>query len=87
VIGFPGHPTLAAVLAGRPQPRPAGVSARGTARGGRHTARRSAHVPSGLLSGGTEAEQLRDAGAAEIYRDAAALLEDLDASGIGRLAR
>jgi hypothetical protein len=41
----------------------------------------------GLLSGGIEAGQLRDAGAAEIYRDAAALLEDLDASGIGRLAR
>jgi HAD superfamily hydrolase (TIGR01509 family) len=40
----------------------------------------------GLLSGGIEAAQLRDAGAAEIYRDAAALLEDLTASGIGRLA-
>ncbi len=51
-------------------------------------AARRAGVPCiGLLSGGIEAEQLRDAGAAEIYRDAAALLEDLDASGIGRLTR
>jgi HAD superfamily hydrolase (TIGR01509 family) len=51
-------------------------------------AARRAGVPCiGLLSGGIEAEQLRDAGAAEIYRDAAALLEDLEASGIGRLAR
>jgi HAD superfamily hydrolase (TIGR01509 family) len=51
-------------------------------------AARRAGVPCiGLLSGGIEAEQLRDAGAAEIYRNAAALLEDLDASGIGRLAR
>jgi HAD superfamily hydrolase (TIGR01509 family) len=50
-------------------------------------AARRAGVPCiGLLSGGIEAEQLRDAGAAEIYRDAAALLEDLNASGIGRLA-
>ena len=50
-------------------------------------AARRAGVPCiGLLSGGIEAEQLRDAGAAEIYRDAAALLEDLTASGIGRLA-
>lgn len=50
-------------------------------------AARRAGVPCiGLLSGGIEAEQLRDAGAAEIYHDAAALLEDLTASGIGRLA-
>lgn len=50
-------------------------------------AARRAGVPCiGLLSGGIEAQQLRDAGAAEIYRDAAALLEDLTASGIGRLA-
>ena len=50
-------------------------------------AARRACVPCiGVLSGGIEAEQLRDAGAAEIYRDAAALLEDLTASGIGRLA-
>ncbi len=50
-------------------------------------AARRAGVPCiGLLSGGIEAEQLRDAGAAEIYRDAAALLEDLAPSGIGRLA-
>ena len=40
----------------------------------------------GLLSGGTAAEQLRGAGAAAVYRDPAALLADIDASLIGRLA-
>jgi phosphoglycolate phosphatase-like HAD superfamily hydrolase len=39
----------------------------------------------GLLCGGIGAEQLRDAGAAEVYRDPAALLEDIDASPIGQL--
>jgi HAD superfamily hydrolase (TIGR01549 family) len=49
-------------------------------------ARRAAMPCIGVLSGGIAAEQLREAGAAEVYPDAAALLEDLDASGIGRLA-
>ncbi len=50
-------------------------------------AARRARLPCiGVLSGGIAAEQLREAGAAEIYPDAAALLEDLEASGIGRLA-
>jgi phosphoglycolate phosphatase-like HAD superfamily hydrolase len=50
-------------------------------------AARRARMPCiGVLSGGIAAEQLREAGAAEVYPDAAALLEDLDASGIGRLA-
>ncbi len=50
-------------------------------------AARRARMPCiGVLSGGIAAEQLREAGAAEIYPDAAALLEDLEASGIGRLA-
>lgn len=39
----------------------------------------------GLLCGGIAAEQLRGAGAAEMYRDPAALLDDIDASPIGRL--
>jgi phosphoglycolate phosphatase-like HAD superfamily hydrolase len=50
-------------------------------------AARRARLPCiGVLSGGIAAEQLREAGAAEIYPDGAALLEDLGASGIGRLA-
>jgi len=51
-------------------------------------AARRAGVPCiGLLSGGIAAEQLRGAGAVEVYRDAAALLDDLGASAIGRLGR
>ncbi len=41
----------------------------------------------GLLSGGIAGEQLRGAGATEVYPDAAALLDDLDGSIIGKLAR
>jgi HAD superfamily hydrolase (TIGR01549 family) len=40
----------------------------------------------GLLTGGIAEQQLRAAGAAAIYPDAAALLDDLDASLIGQLA-
>jgi phosphoglycolate phosphatase-like HAD superfamily hydrolase len=39
----------------------------------------------GLLCGGIAAEQLRSAGAANVYRDPAALLEDIDDSPIGQL--
>jgi HAD superfamily hydrolase (TIGR01549 family) len=39
----------------------------------------------GLLCGGIATEQLCDAGAAAVYRDPAALLEDIDASPIGQL--
>lgn len=39
----------------------------------------------GLLSGGIAEEQLRDAGAVEVYDDAAALLGNLRAGAIGRL--
>jgi HAD superfamily hydrolase (TIGR01509 family) len=41
----------------------------------------------GLLSGGIADEQLREAGAAAVYRDPADLLGDLGASPIGRLGR
>jgi HAD superfamily hydrolase (TIGR01509 family) len=40
----------------------------------------------GVLSGGITAERLQDAGAIEVYSDPAALLGNLDASAIGRLA-
>lgn len=40
-----------------------------------------------VRTGGWSDERLRDAGAAEVYDDVAALLENLDASLIGRLAR
>ena len=39
----------------------------------------------GLLSGGIAEEQLRDAGATEVYPDPAALLGNLRASAIGQL--
>lgn len=39
----------------------------------------------GLLCGGTAAEQLRGAGAADVYRDPAELLENIDTSPIGQL--
>ena len=39
----------------------------------------------GLLCGGIAAEQLRGAGAADVYRDPAELLDDLHASPIGQL--
>lgn len=39
----------------------------------------------GLLCGGIAAEQLRDAGAAGVYRDPAALLDDIHDSPIGQL--
>jgi HAD superfamily hydrolase (TIGR01509 family) len=41
----------------------------------------------GVLSGGIAEQQLRDAGAVEVYSDTAALLADLPSSAIGRLAR
>jgi len=41
----------------------------------------------GLLSGGTSEAELRDAGAADVAEDAAALLRDLDASPVGALLR
>ncbi len=41
----------------------------------------------GLLTGGIAEQQLRAAGVAAVYPDAAALLADLDASLIGQLAR
>ena len=41
----------------------------------------------GLLCGGIAAEQLREAGAAEVYADPAALLGDIHASSIGQLRR
>lgn len=40
----------------------------------------------GVLSGGIPAAELRAAGAVEIYRDAAELLEKIDSSPLGRLA-
>ena len=40
----------------------------------------------GLLSGGITEADLRDAGATEIYADAADLLGKIPASGIGQLA-
>jgi phosphoglycolate phosphatase-like HAD superfamily hydrolase len=39
----------------------------------------------GLLCGGTAEAELRDAGAVAVYRDPAALLDDIQASPIGRL--
>jgi HAD superfamily hydrolase (TIGR01509 family) len=49
-------------------------------------AARRASIPGiGLLSGGIAQEQLRDAGAVEVYDDAAALLGHLHASAIGQL--
>ena len=49
-------------------------------------AARRAGIPCiGLLSGGTAQQQLRDAGATEVYPDPAALLGNLRASGIGQL--
>jgi phosphoglycolate phosphatase-like HAD superfamily hydrolase len=49
-------------------------------------AARRAGIPCiGLLSGGIAEQQLRDAGATEVYPDAAALLGELPASTIGRL--
>jgi HAD superfamily hydrolase (TIGR01509 family) len=48
-------------------------------------ARRSGIPCIGLLSGGIAEEQLRDAGALEVYPDAAALLGKLRTSAIGRL--
>ncbi|MGO8887291.1 MAG: HAD family hydrolase [Streptosporangiaceae bacterium] len=41
----------------------------------------------GLLTGGIAAQERRDAGAAEVYDDAAALLKQLSDSVIGRLER
>jgi HAD superfamily hydrolase (TIGR01493 family) len=41
----------------------------------------------GLLCGGTAEAELQEAGAIEVYRDPAALLKDIHASPIGRLAR
>ena len=41
----------------------------------------------GLTCGGTPAAELRDAGAVEVWRDPAELLERLDDSAIGRLPR
>jgi phosphoglycolate phosphatase-like HAD superfamily hydrolase len=41
----------------------------------------------GLLCGGIGAQELRGAGAAQVYYDPAALLGDLQASPIGRLGR
>lgn len=38
-----------------------------------------------LLCGGIAAEQLRGAGAADVYQDPAALLDDIHASPIGQL--
>jgi HAD superfamily hydrolase (TIGR01509 family) len=50
-------------------------------------AARRAGIPCiGVLSGGTAKEKLQDAGAIEVYSDAAALLGNLEASAIGRLA-
>lgn len=40
-----------------------------------------------VLSGGISAAELRDAGAVETYRDAAELLEKIEDSRLGRLAR
>jgi len=40
-----------------------------------------------VLSGGISAAELTDAGAAAVYRDVAHLLDDLDDSAIGKLAR
>ena len=49
-------------------------------------AARRAGIPCiGLLSGGIAEEQLRDAGAIEVYPDASALLGNLRTSAIGRL--
>jgi phosphoglycolate phosphatase-like HAD superfamily hydrolase len=48
-------------------------------------ARRAGLPCIGLLSGGIAEEQLRDAGAVEVYPDAAALLGKLRASAIGQL--
>lgn len=41
----------------------------------------------GVTCGGTPAEQLREAGAVEIWRDPAHLLESFDSSALGRLAK
>lgn len=41
----------------------------------------------GLTCGGTSEAELRDAGAAEVFKDAEALLAEFDASAVGRLAR
>lgn len=51
-------------------------------------AARRAGVPCiGLLSGGIAEQHLRDAGAVEVYEDPAALLGNLKASAIGRVAK
>jgi HAD superfamily hydrolase (TIGR01509 family) len=49
-------------------------------------ARRSGILGIGVLSGGIAEAELRDAGATEVYADAAALLGALPASAIGQLA-
>ena len=49
-------------------------------------ARRSGILGIGVLSGGIAEAELRDAGATEVYADAAALLGALSASAIGQLA-
>ncbi|HEY8590859.1 MAG TPA: HAD family hydrolase [Naasia sp.] len=49
-----------------------------------HAAARAGVPTIGVLSGGFGEAELRDAGAAEVYDDVAALLEALDASAIGR---
>lgn len=51
-------------------------------------AARKAGMPCvGVLSGGISEAELREAGAVEVYRDAAELLEKIEDSPLGRLAR
>lgn len=50
-------------------------------------AARAGVVCVGVLSGGTSEAELRDAGAATVVEDAAALLRDLDATPVGALLR
>jgi phosphoglycolate phosphatase-like HAD superfamily hydrolase len=50
-----------------------------------HAAARAGIPCIGLTCGGTAAAELRAAGAVEIYDDPAALLADLDRSGIARI--
>jgi phosphoglycolate phosphatase-like HAD superfamily hydrolase len=41
----------------------------------------------GVTCGGTSAQELRDAGACEVWRDPAELLEHLEDSAVGKLGR
>lgn len=54
---------------------------------GRRGGSQGRHAVLCVLSGGISAAELRQAGAVEVYRDAADLLEKIEASPLAQLAR